>query len=98
MEKDLSTLNEEDTLEKHFKEVEEFYEKELAEAEFEIKKNLKIINENLKKIEDEIKKAEEEGDELAYQLAINKKQLILQKLQEFESLMKIDIREKRNEN
>jgi len=52
----------------------------------------------LKKIEDEIKKAEEEGDELAYQLAINKKQLILQKLQEFESLMKIDIREKRNEN
>ena len=94
MEKDLSMLNEEDNLDKHFKELEKFYEKELQEAEHEIKKNLKIINKNLKKIEEEIKKAEEEGDELAYQVAVNKKQLILQKLQEFESLMKVQINRK----
>ena len=94
MEKEKFLLNEKDSLDKHFEEVEEFYEKELKEAENEIKKNLEIINKNLKKIEDEIKKAEEDGDELAYQVALNKKQLIIQKLQEFESLMKIDARRK----
>ncbi len=92
MEKDLSMLNDEDSLQKHFKEVEDFYKKELEEAEVEIKKNLEIINKNLAKIEEEIKKAEEEGDELAYQVAINKKQLILQKLQEFEALMKVEVK------
>ncbi len=92
MEKDLSMLNEEDSLDKHFKETEEFYKKELEEAEKEIRKNLEIINKHLAKVEDEIKKAEEEGDELAYQVAINKKQLILQKLQEFQSLMKIKVK------
>ncbi len=92
MEKDLSMLNEEDPLNKHFRETEEFYKKELEEAEKEIKKNLQIINKNLQKVEEEIKKAEEEGDELAYQVAMNKKQLILQKLQEFESLMKIKVK------
>jgi CHASE3 domain sensor protein len=85
-------LNEEDALDKHFKETEEFYKKELEEAEKEIKKNLEIINRNLAKVEEEIKKAEKDGDELAYQVAMNKKQLILQKLQEFESLMKVKIK------
>ena len=94
MEKDSYLLEDEDddTLQKHFKDVEEFYKKELEEAESEIKKNLEVINRNLQKIEEEIKKAEEEGDELAYQVALNKKQLILQKLQEFQSLMKVQIK------
>ena len=89
MEKEDYTLSEDNVIEEHFKELEEYYKKELEEAEKEIKKNLEIINKNLAKIEEEIKRAEEEGDENAYHVAINKKQLILQKLQEFQSLMKI---------
>ncbi len=84
-------IQNEDIFKEQFEELEKYYRKELKEAEEEIKKNLKIINKHLYKVEEEIKKAEEEGDEKAYQVAINKKQLILQKLQEFQSLMKINI-------
>lgn len=88
-EKENFLLNDDDVLKKYFNELEEYYETELKEAENEIKKNLEVINRNLKKIEEELRKAEEEGDEKAYQIAFAKKQLILQKLQELESLMRI---------
>ena len=80
-EKEEFLLND-DPIEKYFNELEKFYSQSLKEVESEIKKNLEKINNHLKKIEDEIKRAEEEGDQKAYDLAIAKKQLILQKLQE----------------
>ncbi len=75
-----------DSINEFLKNLDRLSEKELEATENEIKESLEKINKYLHKIEENIKKAEEEGDELLYNVEINKKNIILQKLRELEVL------------
>jgi Asp-tRNA(Asn)/Glu-tRNA(Gln) amidotransferase C subunit len=75
-----------DSINDFFNKLSKTSDEELALTEQELEKSLEKINKILSKIDENIKKAEEEGDELLYNLEINKKNLVLQKIRELEVL------------
>ncbi len=75
-----------DTLKEYFDKLLETTENDLNLTEKELKEAFSKINKFLKNIDHDIKKAEEDGDELHYNMAINKKNIVLQKLKELENL------------
>ncbi|GEM_PF-5753533 len=61
---------------------------ELPSIEVEIERNIASINSNLNLIEQSIKEAEEDGDQARYDLEVNRKLIILQKIEELNSISK----------
>jgi predicted ATPase len=71
-----------------FKNIDETVSKDIAETEAELEKYIQTVNKLLSEVEKRLKFAEEEGDEALYNLELNRKQLVLQKLNELESVRK----------
>jgi hypothetical protein len=67
-----------------FREIDESVSKDIEKIEAVLEKYIQVVNKTLSEIDRRLKFAEEEGDEALYNLELNRKQLVLQKLNELE--------------
>ena len=77
-----------DILGELFSEIDESVSKDIAEIEVVLEKYIQIVNKKLSEVDRRLKFAEEEGDDALYNLELNRKQLVLQKLNELEYISK----------
>ena len=75
-----------DVIKDYFEKLNDITEKEIKLTEENLNKQIELINNYLKEVENNLQKAEEEGDENLYNVEIIKKQLVLQKLSELQTL------------
>jgi hypothetical protein len=66
--------------------IEKIADEEIELTEENLELHIKAINKSLKTIEERLKAAEEEGDESLYNMELNRKQLILQRLNDLNIL------------
>ncbi len=75
-----------DVLNDFFKNIEKETSNEIDIAEEELKGYIDKLNSLLANVEARLKAAEEEGDEALYNLELNRKNLVLQKISELEAI------------
>ena len=75
-----------DVLNDFFKNIEKETSTEINMAEEELKGYIDKLNSLLVNVEARLKAAEEEGDEALYNLELNRKNLVLQKISELEAI------------
>ena len=75
-----------DILNDFFKDIEEKTSEDIRLAEEQLKDYINKLNSLLESVEEKLKHAEEEGDEALYNLELNRKNLVLQKLSELEAI------------
>ena len=75
-----------DILNDFFKDIEEKTSEDIRLAEEQLKDYINKLNSLLESVEEKLKLAEEEGDEALYNLELNRKNLVLQKLSELEAI------------